>query len=123
MRPRQGRGPDVLRDPLRRAPVGRLRWAPTVAARPRGGVADATKPGPACPQAALPGVPPTGEDCLFLNATMPRDASGTRLPVMVWLHGGGFTTGTGSQYDAPAPRHSEQRDGRDGELPARGVGA
>ncbi|GAA3700661.1 hypothetical protein GCM10022224_078150 [Nonomuraea antimicrobica] len=56
-----------------------------MAARPWGGVADATKPGAACPQAALPGVPPTGEDCLFLNVTMPRDAGGTRLPVMVWL--------------------------------------
>lgn len=81
-------------------PVGRLRWAPPKAPEPWPGVADATKPGAACPQAQLPGVPPTSEDCLSLNVTMPRDTGGRRLPVMVWLHGGGFTTGAGSQYDA-----------------------
>ncbi|MEU8362457.1 carboxylesterase family protein [Nonomuraea sp. NPDC048882] len=81
-------------------PVGRLRWAPPKAPEPWPGVADATKPGAACPQAQLPGVPPTSEDCLYLNVTMPRDTGGRRLPVMVWLHGGGFTTGAGSQYDA-----------------------
>ncbi|MEV0316433.1 para-nitrobenzyl esterase [Nonomuraea fuscirosea] len=81
-------------------PVGRLRWAPPKTAEPWPGVADATKPGAACPQAQFPGVPPTDEDCLSVNVTMPRDTGGKRLPVLVWFHGGGFTTGAGSQYDA-----------------------
>lgn len=81
-------------------PVGRLRWAPPKAARPWHGVADGTRPGDACPQPPAPGLPPTDEDCLSLNVTMPRDAGGERLPVMVWFHGGGFTGGTGGAYDA-----------------------
>jgi para-nitrobenzyl esterase len=43
------------------------------------------------------------EDCLYLDVTAPRDArpaGGRRLPVVVWLHGGGFTSGAGSQYGA-----------------------
>ncbi|MEO3803141.1 carboxylesterase family protein [Nonomuraea sp. B1E8] len=81
-------------------PIGRLRWESPKAVRAWRGVADATKPGAACPQAKIPGLPPTDEDCLFLNVTMPRNADGKRLAVMVWFHGGGFTSGAGSQYDA-----------------------
>lgn len=81
-------------------PVGRLRWALPKPVRPWSGVADATRPGAACPQAKMPGVPPTAEDCLYVNVTMPRHSGGKPLPVMVWIHGGGFTSGAGSQYDA-----------------------
>ncbi|ROP47679.1 carboxylesterase family protein [Streptomyces sp. PanSC9] len=43
----------------------------------------------------------TDEDCLHLNVTTPDGARPERpRPVVVWLHGGGFTTGTGSSYDA-----------------------
>ncbi|MFI7454089.1 carboxylesterase/lipase family protein [Nonomuraea sp. NPDC049714] len=81
-------------------PVGRLRWAPPKAARPWHGVADGTRPGTACPQAPTPGLPPTAEDCLSVNVTLPRDTGGKRLPVMVWFHGGGFTSGAAGLYDA-----------------------
>ena len=35
-------------------------------------------------------------DCLFLNVWRPAGSSPTRLPVMVWIHGGGFTGGSGA---------------------------
>lgn len=44
------------------------------------------------------------EDCLYLNVWAPRDRTGTKRPVMVWVHGGGFTQGSGHQpsYDGTA---------------------
>jgi para-nitrobenzyl esterase len=38
---------------------------------------------------------PMGEDCLVLNAWTPGTTAGRKRPVMVWLHGGGFTSGSG----------------------------
>ena len=45
--------------------------------------------------------PPIGEDCLYLNIWTPAKSADDRLPVMVWIHGGGFDHGTGaaSGYD------------------------
>ncbi|MFE3163112.1 carboxylesterase/lipase family protein [Streptomyces sp. NPDC059224] len=88
--------------PYAAAPVGDLRWAPPRPASPWTGVRDATRPGSACPQQAgeVPGGS-TDEDCLHLNVTAPAGTSPrTPKPVIVWLHGGGFTTGAGSSYDA-----------------------
>jgi carboxylesterase type B len=55
--------------------------------------------GPTCPQAypAVPGVPfiPGDEDCLFLNVYAPAGAR--NLPVLVWIHGGGYGFGDGTQ--------------------------
>ncbi|WP_181776173.1 carboxylesterase/lipase family protein [Amycolatopsis pittospori] len=80
-------------------PVGEDRWKPPRPPEPWKGVADATKPGNFCPQSTT-GAPLTDEDCLFLNVTVPRDAGGRRLPVLVWLHGGGYTRDAGSLYGA-----------------------
>jgi len=45
-------------------------------------------------------VPDSSEDCLYLNVYTPPEASATSpLPVMVWIHGGAYLTGAGSQYD------------------------
>jgi len=66
----------------------------------------ATSPAPACPQGPVPflddvlgtryGELPGSEDCQNLSITMPADiAPGERLPVMVWIHGGSYTTGSG----------------------------
>jgi para-nitrobenzyl esterase len=46
---------------------------------------------------------PTSEDCLYLNIWAPRE-SGEKIPVMVWIHGGGLTRGSGSTgaYDGTA---------------------
>ncbi|MGW8730376.1 carboxylesterase/lipase family protein [Streptomyces sp. NPDC055808] len=88
--------------PYAAPPVGALRWAAPRPAASWPGVRDATRPAPACAQPAgeVPGGS-TSEDCLYLNVTAPSDAApGHPRPVIVWLHGGGFTTGAGSSYDA-----------------------
>lgn len=61
----------------------------------------ATSFGPICPQAYpnIPGLPsiPGNEDCLFLNVWAPPVAAGEKLPVLVWIHGGGYGLGDGTQ--------------------------
>lgn len=80
-------------------PVGERRWKHPTRIKPWKGVADATKPGQSCVQTEA-GKQIGGEDCLFLNVTAPAKRAATPLPVMVWLYGGGYTTGVGSAYDA-----------------------
>lgn len=62
-------------------------------------VRQANEFGPACPQnfPSVPGVPfiPGDEDCLFLNVYAPPNAQD--LPVLVWIHGGGYGLGDGTQ--------------------------
>ncbi len=89
--------------PYAAPPVGQLRWKapqPPIAWK---GTRDATKFGGRCEQWHIwndyifldPG--PT-EDCLFLNVYAPAKASSAgKLPVMVWIHGGGFLAGAGSE--------------------------
>jgi para-nitrobenzyl esterase len=89
--------------PYAAPPVGSRRWAPPAAVAPWAGVRDATTAGPICPQVEFgpDGAAVAGdEDCLYLNVTAPRRTAPRRdrLPVVVWLHGGGFTSGAGSQY-------------------------
>jgi para-nitrobenzyl esterase len=51
----------------------------------------AIEPGPACPQRGKRR--PQAEDCLFLNLWTPAPDPHARLPVMVWIHGGGYAYG------------------------------
>jgi para-nitrobenzyl esterase len=66
------------------------------------GTRDALAFGPTAPQAAGSGTTAAGspaqqsEDCLVLNVFTPGLSDGRKRPVMVWLHGGGFSSGSGS---------------------------
>ncbi len=88
-------------------PVGDLRFRVPQQPERWTAVADATSFGPACPQPSLPNIPldlgaPQGEDCLRLNIWASSDTEpGDGKPVMVWLHGGAYILGSGSQplYD------------------------
>lgn len=90
--------------PFAAPPIGPLRWKPPKAVVPWTGLRPARKFGASAEQARVPaglmGVPrPFSEDCLYLNVWTP--AAANRLPVMVWIHGGAFTLGSGTMalYD------------------------
>ncbi|MGR3875567.1 carboxylesterase family protein [Streptomyces graminifolii] len=78
------------------APTHHLRWqAPTVP-QTWTGIRSTEAKGADCPQQGRSG----SEDCLFLNVNRPhRPHRGGPLPVVVWLHGGGFTGGVGNDFD------------------------
>ena len=78
---------------------GRNRFMPPAAPEPWTGVRDALEYGAAAPQGRSQ--PVAGEDCLFLNVWSRGLGDSGRRPVMVWLHGGGFSSGSGSSrtYD------------------------
>lgn len=88
--------------PFAKPPVGDLRFRPPVAPEPWTGVRPATEFGPSAHQRDLP-IPFPGwdvgardEDCLYLNVATPA-ADTARRPVLVWIHGGAFFLGSGSQ--------------------------
>jgi para-nitrobenzyl esterase len=87
--------------PYAAPPVGPLRWRAPQPPVAWSGVRPAAEPGPACIQTAgasgYHGA--QSEDCLTLNVFTPVKRRGGRLPVMVWIHGGGFIGGAGFRYD------------------------
>lgn len=77
--------------------AGANRWKPPRRPEKSSGTTRATDYGPACLQPGRSAVNAlrTDEDCLFLNVWAPASAATEGLPVMVWIHGGGFLTGDG----------------------------
>jgi para-nitrobenzyl esterase len=101
--------------PYAEPPVGARRWRAPAPPAPWEGVRQAVRYGASCVQLGGPtaGVPREqygtavgSEDCLTLNLWAPRFEPGAvptgaaRLPVMVWIHGGGNTSGSSSFYGA-----------------------
>jgi para-nitrobenzyl esterase len=87
--------------PFAAPPVGDLRWRPPQPAPAWTGVRPASEYGHDCAQNPFPGdAAPLGvkpaEDCLYLNVWAPDGAAGKKLPVMVWIYGGGFVNGGSS---------------------------
>jgi para-nitrobenzyl esterase len=103
---RRGEACAYLGVPYAEPPIGDLRWRPP---RPRApwapGVVMATSAPSNCASLNVAtGAPGGSEDCLTLNIWTPASVSGSRLPVLVWLHTGGFLAASSS-----FPSHDGQR--------------
>jgi para-nitrobenzyl esterase len=91
------------RIPFAAPPVGDLRWKAPQPAASWQGTRQAIEFSNACWQTPYPAaasiyqakLPQLSEDCLYLNIWTPAKSAKDRLPVMVWIHGGGFTRGFG----------------------------
>ena len=96
--------------------AGKMRFMPPVKPQPWTGVMDALEYGPEAPQGKHTEIPEVlatvpkqsiSEDCLHLNVWSSSLSRAAKRPVMVWLHGGGFTSGSGSYtiYDGANMAH------------------
>jgi para-nitrobenzyl esterase len=91
--------------PFAAPPTGENRWRAPQPVASWDGIHDATAFAPRCMQGGFggppggnaPPPPPTSEDCLYLNVWTAAESGDAKQPVMVWIYGGGFTGGAGSE--------------------------
>jgi len=88
--------------PYAAPPVGDLRWRAPKPVAHWEGTRQADQFGPVCMQGG--NNQKMSEDCLYLNVWTGAKATSEKLPVMLWIYGGGYTGGSGSQpmYDGEA---------------------
>jgi para-nitrobenzyl esterase len=84
--------------PFAAPPVGDLRWKAPVAVKPWSGVRKASAFANACMQApnTQGNTAPVSEDCLYLSVWTPAKSAKAKIPVIVWIHGGGYVGGSTS---------------------------
>ena len=87
--------------PYAAPPTGNLRWRPPQPPASWNGIRDATQYAPSCLQKPNLFQPPgpKSEDCLYLNVSTPTLRRDAMRPVLVWIHGGGFTQDGALNYD------------------------
>ena len=87
--------------PYAAPPLGELRWREPQPPGSWHGVRDATQYAASCPQTPSPfaGPGPFSEDCLYLNVATTTLHTNAARPVLVWIHGGGFTQDASRNYD------------------------
>jgi para-nitrobenzyl esterase len=92
--------------PYAAPPTGEFRWRAPQPLQPWTGTREARAFSPVCRQTVPWISEPQSEDCLYLNVWAPARAK--KLPVMVWIHGGGFFGGSGSQAGTDGSRLTRQ---------------
>lgn len=98
--------------PFAKAPIGELRFQPPQPLEAWEGTFDATKFPPCSIQAPNRDVEGmiTSEDCLYLNIWTPAVNDGKKRPVVVHVHGGGYTAGSAQQKDFDGPHFAPNKD-------------